>query len=412
MNRNLYLSVMTCKKSIQRTALGLLLICFSHVLFATADSTAVEKVKPFTKFFSPAKVDMITTFKEKYTNANFFFWSKALKGGFGTVYKGDTSGVTHYGGAWFRPLSFTNYKGDLIIGANYSMPTPAAAYWDVQIEHRHAFGLTYGGGAYQLGITKKSINYWGKVGFRKTIKKWSFIVSVQVTPLTNGSKNTLDHIRPGGYAALYHPVFMVVGGYAYTNFRTCLGLMSPKEGAKYRPVFEALYVDNNVGDFKGARYLFANATLGFDGGFLSHAARLGRAMGPTGLEFGNPLGFLNNPLTVTNWNRKLNSWEMGRMVNFRFENFVFDKTTKNYNGYAQIAVNPFQFDKKVNLLDPIFIGTEFVYSYAGGSKTLTKQGGLLLGYFYNVKQFSANAGVEYVFKTKQPVITIGMIYRP
>ncbi len=301
------------------------------------------------------------------------------------------------------------------------MPTPAAAFWDVQAEHRHAFGLTYGGGAYQLGATKQSINYWGKVGFRKTIKKWSFIVSIQVTPLTNGSKNTIEHIGPGGYVALYHPVFMVVGGYTYNHpngttvapqFRTCLGLMSPKEGAKYRPVFEALYIDNNVGDFKGVRYLWSNFTLGFDGGFLSHAARLGRAMGPTGLEFGNPLGFLANPAAVINWNRKLTTWEMGRMINFRQENFVFDQTTKNYNGYAQVVFNPFQFDNKTNLLDPFFIGTEFVYSYTEVNKTLTKQGGLLLGYFYNTKIFSANAGVEYVFKTKQPIITIGMIYKP
>lgn len=402
-----------------RVVIVALLFFFFETGYSQVDSAAIKRAQCFAKNFGPAKVDFITTFKEKYTNANAFFWSKSLKAGFGTVYKGDTSGVAHYGGAWFRPLSFTKYKGDLIIGANYSMPTPAAAFWDVQVEHRHAFGLTYGGGAYQLGITKKSINYWGKIGFRKTIKKWSFIVSVQVTPLTNGSKNTLEHIGPGGYAALYHPVFMIVGGYTYNHpngttvapqFRTALGLMSPKVGAKYRPVFEALYIDNNVNDFKGARYLWVNATLGFDGGFLSHDARLGRAMGPTGLEYGNPLGFLANPSTVINWNRKLNTWEMGRMVNFRMENFVLP--TKDYNGYAQFVVNPFQFDDKVNLLDPFFLGAEYLYNYKDAAKTLTSQGGFLLGYFYNVKAFSATAGVEYVVKTKQPVITIGMIYRP
>ncbi len=389
---------------------ALFFFCF-QAGYSQADSAAIKRAQCFAKNFGPAKVDFITTFKEKYTNANAFFWSKSLKAGFGTVYKGDTTGVVHYGGAWFRPLSFTKYKGDLIIGANYHMPTPAAAFWDVQIEHRHAFGLTYGGGAYQLGITKKSINYWGKIGFRKTIKKWSFIVSAQVTPLTNGSINTLDLIRPGGYAAIYHPTFMVTGGYAFTQFRTGLAIMSPKEGAKYRPVFDALYIDNNTGRFTGARYLWVNATLGFDGGFLSHAARLGRNMGPTGLEYGNPLGFLANPAMVINWNRKLNTWEMGHMVNFRLENFVLPN--KNYNGYAQLVVNPVEFLKtKHPLLDPIFIGVEFIYTYAEASKTLTKQGGFLLGYFYNVKQFSATAGVEYVVKTKQPVITIGMIYRP
>jgi hypothetical protein len=246
------------------------------------------------------------------------------------------------------------------------------------------------------------------------LQDWSFILTAQVTPLTNGSKNTADHIRPGGYAAVYHPVFMVAGGYAYTQFRSCLALMSRKEGAKYRPVFEALYIDNNAGENKGLRYLFANATLGYDGGFLSHAARLGRAMSPTGLEFGNPLGFLSNPLVVSNWNRKLNSWEMGRMINFRLENFAYP--TKNDNGYAQLVINPFQFDKKNNLLDPLFVGAEYLYSYVAETiakpALLTNQGGFLVGYFYNVKQFSATAGVEYVVKTKQPVVTIGMIYRP
>jgi hypothetical protein len=411
MTMNFYPAKSNLASPVMRAVIVALLFFFFQAGYSQADSAAIKRAQRFAKNFGPAKVDFITTFKEKYTNANAFFWSKSLKAGFGTVYKGDTSGVAHYGGAWFRPLSFTKYKGDLIIGANYSMPTPAAAFWDVQIEHRHAFGLTYGGGAYQLGITKQSINYWGKVGFRKTIKNWSFIVSAQVTPLTNGSINLLDRIRPGGYAAIYHPTFMVTGGYAFTQFRTGLAIMSPKEGAKYRPVFDAIYIDNNVGRFTGARYLWVNSTLGFDGGFLSHAARLGRNMGPTGLEYGNPLGFLANPAAVINWNRKLNTWEMGHMVNFRLENFVLPN--KNYNGYAQLVVNPIEFLKtKHPLLDPIFIGVEFIYTYAEASKTLTKQGGFLLGYFYNVKQFSATAGVEYVVKTKQPVITIGMIYRP
>ncbi len=61
--------------------------CFQFA-FAAADSVAVGKERPFIKFFGPPpppKIDMITTFREKYVNANFFFWSKALKAGFGTV---------------------------------------------------------------------------------------------------------------------------------------------------------------------------------------------------------------------------------------------------------------------------------------------------------------------------------------
>ncbi len=59
-----------------------------------------------------------------------------------------------------------------------------------------------------------------------------------------------------------------------------------------RPAVEVLYVDNTIGHFSGTRNLFANVTLKYGGGFLSHPARLGRAMGPQGTEYGNPLGFL------------------------------------------------------------------------------------------------------------------------
>lgn len=418
MHLNLYSSESSKVKNSHsvKFAFSLILFMAFHGAFANADTASVAP-KPFAKYFVPAKVDVLSMFKEKYSNSNFFFWSKSLKMGFGFVF--NDAAFTHYGGLWFRPLSFTKYKGDLIIGANYTMPSATLRQYDIQIEHRHEFGLGYGGGVYQTGATLKTINYWGKVSFRKTIKKWSFIVTAQVTPLTNGSKNLADHIRPGFYAAVYHPVFMASGGYAYTQFRTCVALMSPKEGAKYRPVFEALYIDNNAGSYTGLQYVFANFTLGYDGGFLSHAARLGRAMSPTGLEFGNPLGFLSNPLTVANWNRKLNSWEMGRMLNFRLENYRTPAKNAtgtvvghNYNGYAQMVFNPFQFDKKQNALDPFFVGAEYLYTYAYAGKSLTHQGGILAGYFYTIKVFSLSAGIEYVIKTNQPTVNIGMIYRP
>jgi hypothetical protein len=387
---------------------------FSHVAkgesHAASDTTAQKRSNPFATYFKPAKLDLITVFQEKSTAANFMFWSQSLKAGFGTLYSGQSTGVAHYGGGWFRPLAFTKYPGDLIVAANYSMPTPSNAFWDVQSEFRLPFGFCFGGGANQLAAPKESINYWGKISYRKTIKDWSLIITYQNTPLTNGSKNLADHIRPGAYAAVYNPIFMAAGGYAYAQFRSCIGLMSPKQDAKYRPVFEALYIDNNAGGYSGLRYVFANFTLGIEGGFLTNAARLGRAMGPTGLEFGNPLGYLSNPVTISNWNRKLNSWEMGRMLNFRLENF--EVAAKNYNGYAQCVINPFQFDNRQNLLDPIYIGGEYVYTHKVTTAPLTNQGGFLLGYYYKISAFSATAGIEYVVNNTQPIVTIGVIYRP
>ena len=115
MNVNFYPAKNSLASPILRAVIVALLLFFFQTGYSQADSAAIKRSQRFAKNFGPAKVDFITTFKEKYTNANAFFWSKSLKAGFGTVYKGDTSGVAHYGGAWFRPLSFTKYKGDLII---------------------------------------------------------------------------------------------------------------------------------------------------------------------------------------------------------------------------------------------------------------------------------------------------------
>ncbi len=386
-----------CKIKLKCVFTTTLFLAVAQFAFATTDTTGVEKPPPFKRYFAPAKVDFLFTYKEKYLGGNFFFWSKSVKAGFGTVFTG-TGDVAHYGGGFIRPLSYTKYKGDMIIGVNYSMPAADVTFWDVQAEHRHQFGLCYGGGVYK--ITTTDTDYWGKVSYRHTVKKWLFTITGQMQKIAGKA-------RPGGYLSVNNPTYMVAGGYAYTQYRACIGLVSPKEGTKYRPVFEALYVDNNAGGNKGVRYLFANATLGFDGGFLSHPARLGRAMGPTGLEFGNPLGFITNPRVPNNWNRKLNSWEMGRMIDFRLENYVLPN--KDYNGYAQLVTLPFQFDEHKNLLDPFYAGGEFIYTSVGG--TSKKQGGILAGYFYNMQQFSATAGFEYVVHEKQPIVTIAMIYK-
>ncbi len=388
-----------------------MLIVQQHSFGASAD-TAGTKKKTFREYLAPGKLDYLTTYKDRYISTNAFIWTQAIKAGFGTSYNG-VEPTSHYGGGFFRPLVFTGYKGDLIIGYNYKMDKPNLYFYDLQAEHRLPFGLGYGGGVVKQVFQGHpvEIDYWGKLSYRFKLKnKLSFIVTGQ-------AMQYMDTIRPGGYLAVYHPAFMLTGGYDFEQWRTCLAVMSPKEGAKYRPVVEALFVDNLVGNDKGARFLFANATLGFDGGFLSNVARLGRAMGPTGLEFGNPLGYIFNPRTPpnspsappNNFNRKLNVWEMGRMLNFRMENYAL--ANKNYYGYGQMVVLPFQFDKKKNALDPIFIGGEYLYGYTWANKTMTTQNALVFGYYYNAPDFIVSVGEEYNLDLTQTFTNLGFIYK-
>ena len=176
-----------------------------------------------------------------------------------------------------------------------------------------------------------------------------------------------------------------------------MGYVSPKGEGPIRPAAEVLYVDNTIGDLPGSRLLFVNGTLKFGGGFLSHPARLGRAMGPQGLEYGSPRGFLQ-----PTWNRCLDVWELGGLVNVRFRRLDLpdDTVSETY----EAVVFPFQFDQEDNCLDSVFLGGFGNHTAAAGGS-----GGLLAGIVGKMGFLNVNLAIEQNLETGETRALVGLI---
>ena len=196
-----------------------------------------------------------------------------------------------YGGAYLRPLVLWPEAGDLILGA-LIVDSGDRRDYEWQGEYRLPGGLGIGAGVADTALPGTDVVF-GKVTYRDTLRSWNYILEMQVQEF---GKET----SPGGYAALYDDPFMVVGGTDGEQWRVTAGYVAPVSTGLFRPAVELLYVDNSIGELVGPRSWFGDLTLNYDGGCLSHPARLGRAMGPQGVEFGNPLGLL-----TPTWNRRL-----------------------------------------------------------------------------------------------------------
>lgn len=252
---------------------------------------------------APGKADLQYRHDEAADQANFIWWTPVAKGGVGVV-EPAAGRSTVYAGAFVRPLAGMLETDDLIVGAGLVSGT-AADDVEAQAEYRFGSGLGVGGGFVERGAGPDV--RFGKVSYRAALGRgWRTIAAAQVQRFG-------PHTDPGAYLAVFDERVMLTAGADGEQWRAVAGFVArPREGRLVRPAVEALYVDNSVGSFPGPRVLFVNGTLGFRGGFLAHPARLGRAMGPTGLEFGNPLGFLQ-----PTWNRRLEVWEMGELLDVR-----------------------------------------------------------------------------------------------
>jgi len=153
-----------------------------------------------------------------------------------------------------------------------------------------------------------------------------------------------------------------------------------------------------VGDRPGPKVLFANATLGFTGGFLSHPARLGRAMGPAGLEFGNPLGYL-----TPTWNRRLDTWEMGGIADFRISGTETPAGLRTVTFEA--LVFPFQLRSGDSLADRFFLGATFTDRSRGGNDVA----GAMAGYFGKISFLTVSVAGEYAPETGDRRLHLGLI---
>ena len=232
--------------------------------------------------------------------SNAIWWNEAFKGGAGGIDL-PTGGSANFIGAYVNPKFDT--KGSAVIGG-LIVDSPTVEGFELQGEYRFPDGF---GAGFGIVENENGPDIWfSKATLRSNNDHLSWILEVQAQEFG-------DHVSPGGYACVYNDVGMVVVGSDGEQQRITAGVIANKPMCgQLRPAFEALFVDNSIGEFDGTKFLFLNGTLGYSGGFLSHQARLGRAMGPQGLEFGNPLGFLR-----PSWNRRLNTWELGGLANFR-----------------------------------------------------------------------------------------------
>ena len=362
-------------------------------------------------YLRPGKVDLLYKHRDdpEVDQYNAFIWTPVFKGG-GGVIDPDTKHAgplrpelpsTTYGGGFVRPLAPWPDKGDLILGGQVAETGNASTY-EAQGEYRFPFGLGFGGGFVDTGDAGFDVVF-GKLTFRQKVGNWNYILEVQgqdneYRQFSFFSSSVEHETHPGGYVAVYNDQWMGVGGYDGEQWRITGAYIAP-EGMKYvRPVIEAVYVDNAIGNIRGPRSLFANASLKYEGGFLSNPARLGRAMGPQGLEFGNPLGFI-----VPTFNRRLEIWEMGSLGDFRAERIEAPNgdISERYEG----CFYPAQFQPHRSFVDGLFIGAAWITSpikdtpaVIGG--LLTKLGFLQLG-----------VGVEQQIDPSATSVVIGLIDR-
>jgi len=336
--------------------------------------------------FHPGKLDFHFTQADAVIEYNLIAWTPVFKGGAGLldIHDGEN---TEYAGGFLRPFAANPELGELILGSHY-VDTDLGNDYEFQGEYRLPGGLGAGGGYVRRNAGPET--RFAKVTYRNKWEEWNYILAAQL-------QEVADETDPGGYVALYNEQAMVAGGIDGEQWRADVGYVWPPSEGLLRPAAEVLYVDNRIGALDGPRFLFVNGTLKFKGGFLSHPARLGRAMGPQGLEYGNPLGFLQ-----PTWNRCLDVWELGSLLNVRFERRDFPDGTvsEKYQG----VVFPFQFDDQENCLDWIFIG-----GFGNRTPAEGQTGGLLGGIVGKLGFLNVNLAVEQDLETGETRAFVGLI---
>ncbi len=342
----------------------------------------------------PGKLDLHYLYNDFSQSYNFIWWSPTFKGGFGLIAP-DRGDDVEVAGGYLRPLAGRPEAGELIIGVG-SAGTPGRRDVEAMVEYRLPSGFGIGGGVVERDNSDLDLRF-AKLSYRHDWTSWNTILSLQVQEIG-------DESSPGGYLALYNERLMLTYGNDGEQWRTALGYVSPGlsrpgGGKRLRPAFEVLYVDNTLGDLGGPKLLFVNATLGFKGGFLSHPARLGRAMGPTGLEFGNPLGFLR-----PTWNRRLDVWELGGVADFRLVRLQLPSgmTTTTWEAVAF----PFQLDGRKNRLDSFFVGGSLTeVTGAGGADSEA----VLAGFLAKIGFLQVAIGAEHDLDTDETTVRLGLI---
>jgi 5-formyltetrahydrofolate cyclo-ligase len=339
------------------------------------------------------KLGKIDTFYDRKDNGDFqvnsFLWSPVFKGGYGIVAPENGGQDTHYFGGYVRPLLTHPELGDVFLGAQEVL-VGDSSQTEVQGEYRLPSGLGFGGGFVDREFSDQDIQF-ARVSYKNEWQGIRYILSTQW-------QNFQGQDYPGGYIALYNKALMASWGSDGEQWRSSFGYVAPDQGQLLRPALEVLYIDNTIGKVDGSKDLMISGSLGFRNGFLSHEARLGRAMGPTGMEFTNPVAHLN-----PTFNRRLNTWELGELVDFRYINKALPNGRREET--LEAVVFPGQLLRNDSLLSSIFVG-------AGVTSPNPGEDGVsgLLGYAARIKHLGSNVRVQHDFDRDDTSLYFGLIY--
>ena len=342
-------------------------------------------------YFKDGKVD---AFYDRKDNGDFqvnsILWSPIFKGGHGVQISETGRQDSNYFGGFARPLLTRPELGDLILGAQEILQGDGKQT-EVQGEYRLPSGLGFGGGFVDRNQSEQDIKF-AKISYRNEWQSIKYIVSTQWQ-----SFQGQDY--PGGYLALYNKQLMASWGSDGEQWRSTLGYVAADQGAnELRPAIEIFYVDNSIGKINGSKDMMVTGSLGFRKGFLGHESRLGRAMGPTGMEFSNPLGYLN-----PNFNRRLTAWEVGDFVNFRFIHKALPNAGREET--LETAIYPGQLLGTNSLIDSLFVGVGITSPNPG-------QHGVsgLLGYHKRVDNIESSFRVQHDFDRDDTSIFFSLIH--
>jgi hypothetical protein len=329
-------------------------------------------------YFKGGKIDAFYDLKDNGDyQVNSILWTPSFKGGHG-VQVSETGGQDiHYFGGFVRPLLTRPELGDLILGAQEVLQGDGKQS-EMQGEYRLPSGLGFGGGFVDRNFSDQDIKF-AKVSYRSGWQSINYIISTQW-------QNFQGQDYPGGYAAIYNKQLMASWGSDGEQWRGTLGYVAPDRGVHaLRPAIEVFYVDNTIGRVNGSKDMMVTGSLGFRKGFLGHESRFGRAMGPTGVEFANPLGYLN-----PNFNRRLTAWEIGDLVNFRFIHKILPNAVREET--LETAIYPAQLLGGDSLLNSVFVGAGITSPHPG-------QNGVsgLLGYHKRIQNIESSFRVQHDF---------------
>lgn len=338
--------------------------------------------------WKPGKLDLHLDRSDSDERLNLIWWSPVIKAGVGVF---DAEEVeTLYGGCYVRS-SLGPRELELIAGTGV-VDREDSQDVELQAELRLPSGFGFGAGFADQARDDQDVAF-AKAVHRGRIGSWRTVLAVQLQEIGGEAS-------PGGYVGLWEDRFMFVVGDDGEQRRVTLAWMAPRsDHSSWRPVLEGIWIDEGIGELAGPEILFVNGTLGFRKGFLSHPARLGRAMGPTGLEYANPIGFLwgSGP-----WNRRLDTWELGGLGDVRL--FRVERPNGITSAVWEALVFPLQLAAREGSLAGLFVGSTY--------RTLTGRDddpGVLVGYTGTVSFLRLALAVEAGLESEDVRATLGLI---